>query len=93
MDELELLESEGQMNIFDYIDVGQDSKRTRKLVEGDKVKLRFYVDEIDYIALCHPQLLGEGIVNECFTNCCMVSIAGDLIKVDNEKLLLISVEG
>jgi len=89
MDELELLEEEGQMNIFDYIDVGQDSKRTRKLLQGDRVKLRFYVDEIEYIRLCHPQLMGEGIVTEWFDNHCMVSIAGELIKVDNEKLLLL----
>lgn len=89
MNELELLEAQGQMNIFDYIDVGQDSKRTRKLVQGDRVKLRLYVDEVDYVRVSLPHLLEVGVITEVFDGYYSVKFDSETIKVDGDKLLIV----
>ncbi|MER1959153.1 MAG: hypothetical protein ABS942_17355 [Solibacillus sp.] len=89
MTHFEYLESVGQTNIFDYIDITPQSKRNNGFVEGDSVTIRFYVDELSYIKECHPQLMKVGYVVGKRFDFYMVKFDGETIEVPGEKLSLV----
>lgn len=89
MTHFEYLESVGQTNIFDYIDIAPTSKRNNCFVEGDKVTIRFYVDELAYIKECHPQLMEVGHIVDKQYDFYMVKFDGRTIEVPGEKLSLV----
>lgn len=53
MTDYELLEEQGQTNIFDYLDA-------RLLAVGDKVVVQFEENELPYVQECLPFLLEPG---------------------------------
>lgn len=89
MTHFEYLESQGQTNIFDFLEVTPKSKRNKSFVEGDKVKIRFYADEIDFIRNCHPQLLEEGEVIGRKHDFYVIQIGGIVMYAEGEKLMLV----
>ncbi|WP_413363108.1 hypothetical protein [Lysinibacillus sp. 3P01SB] len=60
MTHFEHMESIGQMNIFEFLEVPLSLGRNNAFITADKVRIRFYIDELSYIEHCHPQLLGRG---------------------------------
>ena len=64
MSEHEILEAQGQTTIFDYIEYIPASKVMRSFLQGDKVKLRLYVDEVEYVQQNHPYLMEPGVIFE-----------------------------
>lgn len=88
MTHFEYLESQGQMNIFDYIDITPTSKRNKSFVEGDRVKIRYYVDELEFIQACHPQLLEEGVIIGKANDFYRVQIGEVVVDVEGQKLKL-----
>ena len=89
MTHFEYLESIGQTNIFDFLDITPMSKRNKGFFEGDKVKIRYYVDEIEFIRNCHPQLMEVGEIIGKKLDFYSVLIGEEVVKVPGEKLILI----
>lgn len=89
MTHFELMEASGQTNIFDYIEITPNSIRNKYFVEGDPVKIRFYQDEYDFIATCHPQLLEEGEIIDKRLDFYRVRIGDIVVDVPGEKLVLV----
>ncbi len=89
MTHFEYLESQGQTNIFDYIDITPQSKRNKSFVEGDRVTILFYVDELAYIKECHPQLMKVGVIVGKRFDFYEVKFDSTTVEIPGEKLLLI----
>lgn len=89
MTHFELMESIGQTNIFDYIDITPTSIRNNGFVEGDNVRIRFYVDELEYIRICHPQLMEIGTIIDKQYDFYRVRIGDSIVDVPGEKLVLV----
>lgn len=83
------MESIGQINIFDILPIKTTPVRNKAFVEGDKVKIRYYADEIDYVRECLPQLLEEGEIINKQLDFYQVRIGEKLIDVPGEKLVLV----
>lgn len=84
-EELEIL---GQTNIFDFLP-GGSKDRSKGFMVGDKVKVRYYPDELEYVRDNHPHMLGEAVVVFVEGNHCKIEIDGKVVCVDGEKLILI----
>ena len=87
MSEYEELEAMGQTSIFDFLEK-TPKKRNKAFSEGDKVKIRFYVDEIEYIEKNHPELLKVGVVIGKRHDFYVIQINEITLHVDGEKLIL-----
>lgn len=88
MTHFEYLESVGQTNIFDFLDITSVSKRNKGFIEGDKVKIRFYADEIEFIRNCHPQLMEVGEIIGKQQDFYIIRIGEIVLHVEGEKLTL-----
>lgn len=88
MSHFEYMEQAGQTNIFDFLPITPTSKRNRAFVEGDKVKIRYYADEIEFISNCHPQLLEEGEIVGKHRDFYVIQIGEIVLYVEGEKLKL-----
>ena len=78
-----------QTSIFDYLPIAADNKRNKAFFEGDKVKIRYYVDELPYIETCHPQWLEVGeIIGKKLDFYCVL-IGEEVVEVPGEKLVLV----
>jgi len=88
MNDYEELEAKGQTNIFDFLEVTPE-KRSKTFVEGDSVKIRFYIDEIEFIEKNHPELLKVGKVTGKHHDFYVIQINEITLHVDGEKLILV----
>lgn len=89
MTHFEHMEQLGQTNIFDFLDITPISKRNKSFMEGDKVKIRFYADEIEFISKCHPQLMEVGVVIGRQYDFYIIQIGEIVLHVEGEKLSLV----
>jgi len=89
MTHFEQMELQGQTNIFDFLDITPMSRRNKSFVEGDKVKIRYYADEMEFIAACHPQLMGIGEVIGKQHDFYVIKIGEVELHVEGEKLTLV----
>lgn len=89
MTHFEYLESIGQTNIFDFLDITPMSKRNKGFFEGDKVKIRFYADEIEFIRNCHPQFMEVGEIIDKKLDFYSVLIGEEVVEVPGDKLMLV----
>jgi len=83
------MEQSGQTSIFDFLDITQSSKRNKSFFEGDKVKIRFYADEIEFISNCHPRFMEVGEIIDKQQDFYVIRIGEVELHVEGEKLLLI----
>ena len=88
MSDYEELEAKGQTNIFDFLEITPE-KRNEAFVEGDSVKIRFYIDEIEFIEKNHPELLKVGKVIGTRHDFYVIQIDEITLHVDGEKLILV----
>lgn len=88
MTHFEYMESQGQMNIFDVLPITPRSNRNKSFVEGDKVKIRYYVDELEFIQAYHPQLMEEGVIIGKAHDFYRVQIGEVVVDVEGQKLKL-----
>lgn len=89
MTHFEIMESIGQTNIFDYIEMTPTTKRNNAFEVGDSVKLHFYQDEYDFINECHPHLLEAGVVIGKHLDFYRVQIGGAVVDVPGDKLVYV----
>jgi len=89
MTHFELMEQSGQTNIFEFLPTKSTSKRNKGFFEGDKVRIRFYTDEVEYIQSCHPQLMGVGEVIGKQHDFYVIKIGEVELHVEGEKLTLV----
>lgn len=54
---------------------------------GDKVKIHYYTEELEYIRGSLPQLLEPAEIVEVCKGYCRLVIAGEVVTVDSEKLM------
>ena len=87
MSDYEELEALGQTNIFDFLEV-TPKKRNKSFIEGDNVKIRFYIDEIEFVEKNHPELLKVGKVIGKQHDFYVIQINEITLHVDGEKLIL-----
>lgn len=89
MEHFEYLEKQRQISIFDYLDITHSSERNKEFNVGDKVSVRFYLDEIEHVRNSHPQLLMNAIIVECKEGYYNVKFpSGEIVGIDGDKLLL-----
>ena len=88
MSDFEELEALGQTNIFDFLEK-TPKRRNKSFIEGDRVKIRFYVDEVEYIQKNHPGLLQAGEVIGKHHDFYVIKIGELVMHVDGEKLILV----
>ena len=88
MSEYEELEMLGQTNIFDFLEK-TPKRRNKAFIEGDKVKIRFYVDEVEFVEKNHPELLQPGKVIGKRHDFYVIQINEIVLHVDGEKLILV----
>lgn len=89
MTDQEILEAQGQTTIFDYIEHIPSPKGNRSFLQGEEVKLRLYVDEVDYVQENFPHLMEPGVIFENHGSYYSVKFGTEIIKVDGEKLILL----
>lgn len=89
MNHHEYMESIGQINIFDILPIKTTPVRNKAFVEGDRVKIRYYADEIEYMCECLPQLLEVGEIVSKQLDFYQVRIGDSVIDVPGEKLVLV----
>ena len=85
----EMIEQQGQTNIFDFLPKAIDTKRNKAFFEGDNVKIRYYVDEYEVIKNLHPQLLEIGVIIGKKLDFYIVQINGTTVYVEGSKLQLV----
>lgn len=85
----EYLEQQGQSTIFDYVEVIPNRKGPTTFLQGEEVKLRLYVDEVDYVQENFPHLMQPGVIFENHGSYYSVKFGNEIIKVDGEKLILL----
>ena len=89
MTHFELMESQGQTNIFDFLPKAENKKRNKAFFEGDVVKVRYYVDEYEVIKNLHPELLEPGVIVGKKLDFYIVQINETIIHVEGAKLILV----
>jgi len=89
MTHFEQMEQSGQTNIFDFLDITPMSKRNKSFVEGDRVRIRFYTDEIESIQSCHPHLMKVGEIVSKKLDFYLIRIGETELYVDGSKLTLV----
>lgn len=89
MTQFEQVELAGQTTIFDFLEFPPSLRRNNAFLIGDKVKIRFYIDELYYIEQSHQQLLGIGeIVGKKF-DFYIIQIGEQVVEVPGDKLILV----
>ena len=86
MTHFEQMELHGQINIFEFMEAAPKVKRRKVFVEGNRVKIKFYADEIEFIQSCHPQLMEEGEIIGKHHDFYIVRIGEIELYVEGEKL-------
>lgn len=81
------LESIGQTTIFDFLQV-DNVKRSKAFEIGDKVSIRYYEEELDFIRDCHPQLLDGGEIIDKKCDFYRLKIGDVVVDVPGDKLRL-----
>lgn len=89
MTHFEQMEQSGQTSIFDFLDITPRSARNKGFIEGDKVKIRFYADEIEFISNYHPQLMEAGEIIGRHYDFYVIQIGEIVLYVEGEKLSLV----
>ena len=89
MTHFELMESVGQTNIFDYLPKSIDRKRNKAFMEGDRVKIRFYVDEIEEVKKYRPKHVETGEIIGKKLDFYIVQFEDSVAYVDGGKLMLV----
>ncbi len=88
MTHFEYMESIGQTNIFEFLEAPLSPGRNNAFITGDKVKIRFYTDELPSIEYCHPHLLGRGEIVGKKLDFYIVQIGERTVAVPGDKLIL-----
>lgn len=84
----EQLEAMGQTTIFDFLPY-EPVKRAKGFDIGDKVQIRYYDEEYDFIYHCHPQLLEDGEIVDKKCDFYKVRIGEVVVDVPGDKLRLV----
>jgi len=85
MNEYDELEAKGQTNIFDFLLEEHDKK---EMGIGDKVMIRFYVDELEYIRSNKPWMLGVGQIVGVKLDFWLVNFDGKELLIEKNRLIL-----
>lgn len=86
MTQFEYMQQHTQLTIDDILSAIPNVSTAQHIV-GDKVKIHYYADELEYVCSCFPQYLEHGQIVEVCNGYCRVAIAGEVITVDSEKLM------
>ena len=85
MNEYDELEAKGQTNIFDFL---LEEHHKKEMDIGDKVKIRFYVDELEYVRSNEPWLLGVGQIVGVKLDFWLVDFNGNELLIEKNRLIL-----
>lgn len=87
MSDFEKLEALGQTSIFDFLETPK-TKQSKAFEPGDKVRIRFYVDEIEFVKNNHPQWLEVAEVIGKLHDFYEIKIGEITLHVEGGKLVL-----
>ena len=85
MNEYDELETKGQTNIFDFL---LEEHHKKEMDIGDKVMIRFYVDELEYVRSNEPWLLGVGQIVGAKLDFWLVDFGGKELLIEKNRLIL-----
>ena len=85
MNEYDELEAKGQTNIFDFL---LEEHHKKEMDIGDKVMIRFYVDELEYIRSNKPWMLSVGQIVGAKLDFWLVNFDGNELLVEKNRLIL-----
>ena len=85
MNEYNELEAKGQTNIFDFL---LEEHHKKEMDIGDKVIIRFYVDELEYIRSNKPWMLSVGQIVGAKLDFWLVNFDGNELLVGKNRLIL-----
>ena len=85
MNEYDELEEKGQTNIFDFL---LEEHHKKEMDIGDKVMIRFYVDELEYVRSNEPCLLGVGQIVGAKLDFWLVDFGGKELLIEKNRLIL-----